>query len=120
MIAGLSEGGFLVTFGKAYDARGDRALRRERLLNGSRAFARVVARRPIRTGPHDSAASALCAMPELHWHVVAAPAEAGVIRGRAEEIAGCALLRSRMMVPRLWEVAVDSGVIERQPLFAAN
>ena len=52
--------------------------------------------------------------------VVAAPAEVAVIRGRAEEIAGCALLRSRMMVPRLWKEAVDSGVIERQPLFAAN
>ena len=74
MMARPLECGSLVAFGEAYDARGYWALRRERLLNGTRAFARVVARRPIRTDPQDPAASALCAMPELQWHVVAAAA----------------------------------------------
>ena len=52
--------------------------------------------------------------------VVAAPAEVAVIRGRAVEIAGCALLRSRTKMPRLWKEAAESTLIERQPLFAAD
>ena len=39
MMARPLECGTLVTFGKAYDARADWALRLERLLNGTRAFA---------------------------------------------------------------------------------
>ena len=65
MMAGPLECGALVAFGEAYDAKGYWTLRRERFLNGTRAFARVVARRPIRTDPQDPAASALGAMPEL-------------------------------------------------------
>ena len=65
MMARPLECGSLVAFGEAYDTRGYWALRRERFLDGTRAFARVVARRPIRTNPQDPAASALGAMPEL-------------------------------------------------------
>ena len=65
MMARPLECGSLVAFGEAYDARGYWALCRERVLDGTRAFARVVARRPIRTNPQDPAASALGAMPEL-------------------------------------------------------
>ena len=51
---------------------------------------------------------------------VAAPAEVAVVRGGADEIAGRALLRNRMKMPRLWKEAAESTLIERQPLFAAD
>ena len=98
MMARPLECGSLVAFGEAYDARGYWALRRERFLNGTRAFARVVARRPIRAHPQDPAASALGAVPELQGHVVAA---AAVTRGRSASVGDS--------IPRVWRNAAVPG-----------
>ena len=51
---------------------------------------------------------------------VAAPAEVAVVKVRRLQIAGRRLLRSRMMMPRLWQEAADSTLMVRQLLCAAD
>ena len=51
---------------------------------------------------------------------VAAPAEVAVVKVRRLQIAGCGLLRSRMVVPRLSKEAAESSLMVLQLLCAAD
>ena len=51
---------------------------------------------------------------------VAAPAEVAVVKVRGLQIAGCGLMRSRMVVPRLSKEAADCTLVVRQLLCAAD